>query len=47
MGRGIQLDKAIEYDLADDGILQCAPFLAGELFFIVKTLQECGIFHFD
>ncbi|MDM8541733.1 SUMF1/EgtB/PvdO family nonheme iron enzyme [Desulfococcaceae bacterium HSG9] len=46
-GRGLQLDAAIEQDLADDGIFQCAPHFAGNLFTIVKTLQEWNMGHND
>ncbi|MDM8541732.1 DUF1566 domain-containing protein [Desulfococcaceae bacterium HSG9] len=46
-GRGLQLDAAIEQDLADDGIFQCAPHFAGDLFTIVKTLQEWNMGHND
>jgi len=46
-GRGLQLDSAIEQDLADDGIFQCAPLFAGDLFHIVKTLQEWNMGHND
>ena len=46
-GRGFQLDVAIEQDLADDGIFQCAPLFAGDLFHIVKTLQEWNMGHND
>ena len=46
-GRGLQLDAAVEQDLADDGIFQCAPHFAGDLFTIVKTLQEWNMRHND
>jgi len=46
-GHGLQLDAAVEQDLADDGIFQCAPHFAGDLFTIVKTLQEWNMRHND
>ena len=46
-GDGMPLNSAIAADLEDDGILQKAPVLAGNIFELVKTLQEWKMGHGD
>ncbi len=46
-GRGLGLDRAISSDLADDGIMQSAPEFAGNIFSVVRTLQQWNMAHGD
>jgi len=46
-GQGTPLDSAIANDLNDDNIFQSAPRIAGNLFNVVKTLQEWNMGHGD
>jgi hypothetical protein len=46
-GQGITLDSAISNDFADDNILQSASRIAGNIYNIVKNLQEWKMGHGD
>ncbi|MDH5680765.1 MAG: hypothetical protein OEZ36_04195 [Spirochaetota bacterium] len=46
-GRGIPINSAISQDLEDDGLLQSNRTFGGNLFSIVKTLQEWNMGHGD
>lgn len=46
-GTGVGLDTAIENDMEDNGSLTSAPRLAGNLYKVVKTLQEWNMGHND
>lgn len=46
-GKGLMLDQAITSDLGDDNIFQSAPTIGGNLFLLVKTLQEWNMGHGD
>ncbi len=46
-GKGIPINSAVSQDLDDDGILQSNRKLAGNLFSIVKVLQEWKMGHGD
>lgn len=46
-GRGVGLDAAIDGDLEDDGVFNSAPRFAGNLYKVVKTLQEWNMAHND
>ena len=46
-GQGVTLDTAIKNDLEDDGKLQSAATIGGNLFLLTKTLQEWNMGHGD
>lgn len=46
-GQGQNLDRAIENDLNDDGQFQSASTIAGNLYLMIKTLQEWKMGHGD